>query len=224
MAIHEATRSRYAEQGWGAERNGLGARPALVIVDMQNDFVDPDSPSTCSPMAQERMPAIRQLLDAAREAEIPVFFSQGLVKPDLSDVGLWKGRAHRTGLCQIEGTRGAEIVAELTPQEGEVVVTKRRPSAFFGTDFHEQLQSIGVDTLLLAGASMSGCVRATATDAFSRDYLTSVVRECVVDRTHEVLDSNLFDIEAKYVDAITLDEALAYLVTVRSTSTAVSGR
>ena len=216
MATDETTRLRYAEQGWGTERNGFGARPAVLIVDMQNDFVDADSPSTCAPMAQERMPAIRNLLEAAREAAIPVFFSQGLVNPDLSDVGLWKGRAHRTGLCQIEGTRGAEIVSQLAPRGDEVVVSKRRPSAFFGTDLHEQLRSRRIDTLLIAGSSMSGCVRATATDAFSHDYLTSVVRECVIDRTEEVLERNLYDIDAKYVDAISLDEARSYLATVRA--------
>lgn len=216
MTIDEATRARYAEQGWGTTRNGFGASPALVIVDMQVDFVDPDSPSTCAPMAQERLPDIRRLLATARAAGIPVFFTQGLVAPDLSDVGLWKGWAHRTGLCQIEGSRGAEIVPELAPQNGETVVPKRRPSGFFGTDLHALLQARGVDTLLLAGASMSGCVRATAVDAFSNDYLTSVVRECVVDRTEEVLERNLFDVDAKYVDAVPLDEALAYLATVRA--------
>lgn len=214
MTIDEETRARYAEQGWGTTRNGFGVRPALVIVDMQNDFVDPDSPSTCAPMAQERIPAIRHLLDAAREAGVPVFFTKGLVKPDLSDVGLWKGRAHRTGLCQIEGTRGAEIVRELAPRDGEIVVTKRRPSGFFGTDLQAQLVARNVDTVLVAGASMSGCVRATAVDAFSHDFLTSVVRDCVVDRTEDVLERNLFDIEAKYVDAVSLDEALAYLASV----------
>lgn len=215
MTIDEATRARYEEQGWGTTRNGFGASPALVIVDMQVDFVAPDSPSTCAPLAQERLPAIRRLLDAARAAGIPVFFTQGLVAPDLSDVGLWKGRAHRAGLCQIEGSLGAQIVPELAPQHGETVVPKRRPSGFFGTDLHALLQARGVDTVLLAGASMSGCVRATAVDAFSHDYLTSVVRECVVDRTEEVLERNLFDVDAKYVDAVSLDEALAYLMAVR---------
>jgi maleamate amidohydrolase len=215
MTIDEATRARYAEQGWGTVRNGLGAHPALVIVDMQVDFVDPDSPSTCAPMAQARLPAMRRLLDAAREAGVPIFFTQGLVKPDLSDVGLWKGRAHRTGLCQIEGSRGADIVPDLAPRDGETVIPKRRPSGFFGTELHEKLRGRGVDTVLLAGASMSGCVRATAVDAFSHDYLTSIVRECVIDRTEKVLESNLFDIDAKYVDAISLDEALEHLAMVR---------
>lgn len=216
MTIDEATRSRYAEQGWGTMRNGFGSNPATVIVDMQNDFVDPDSPSTCAPLAQVRLPAMRRLLDAARHAGIPIFFTQGLVKPDLSDVGLWKGRAHRSGRCQIEGSRGAEIVPELAPREGETVVPKRRPSGFFGTELHNELRGRGIDTILLAGSSMSGCVRATAVDAFSHDYFTSVVRECVIDRTEEVLERNLFDIDAKYVDAISLDEALEYLEIVRA--------
>lgn len=218
MTIDDATRLRYAEQGWGEIRNGFGAVPALVIVDMQVDFVDPSSPSTCAPMAQERIPAIRRLLDGAREAGVPIYFTQGLVKPDLSDVGLWKGRAHRTGLCQIEGSRGAEIVPELAPRDGETVVPKRRPSGFFGTDLHQMLRARGVDTVLLAGASMSGCVRATAVDAFSHDYLTSVVRECVIDRTEEVLERNLFDVDAKYVDAISIEEASEYMATVGSRS------
>lgn len=216
MTVDEATKARYAEQGWGTTRNGFGERPALVIVDMQYDFVDRDSPSTCWPMAEERMPDIRRLLDAA----IPIFFTQGLVKPDLSDVGLWKGHAHRTGLCQIEGTRGAEIVEELAPREGETVIPKRRPSGFFGTDLHDRLVARNVDTVILAGSSMSGCVRATAVDAFSHDFLTAVVSEAVVDRTEEVLERNLYDIDAKYVDAVSLDETLEYLAQVRAAASA----
>ncbi len=208
------TQQRYQEQGWGTTRVGFGERPALLIVDMQNDFVDPDSPSTCAPMAQERLPAIQRLLGAAREAGIPVFFSQGLVAPDLSDVGLWKGRAHATGKCQVEGTRGAEIVEDLAPLPGEHVVRKRRPSAFFGTDLDIFLRGRRVDTVILAGSSMSGCVRATAVDAFSHDYRTMTVRECVIDRTDELCERNLFDMHAKYCDAVTLDETLEYLARV----------
>src|SRR5215469_1161827 len=103
--------SAYHEQGFGS-RIGFGERPALVIVDMQRDFVDPDAPTTCAPMAQERLPAIRSLLETARTATIPVFFTQGLVRRDLSDLGLWKG-PHGQGRVQIEGTPGAEIVPEL---------------------------------------------------------------------------------------------------------------
>lgn len=210
-AVGAETRERYQQQGWGTTRIGFGERPALLIVDMQNDFVDLDSPSTCAPMAQERMPALRQLLDAARAAGVPVLFSQGLVAPNLADVGLWKGWAHRTGHAQVEGTRGAEIVADLAPLPDEHVVRKRRPSAFFGTDLDLFLRGLKVDTVILAGSSMSGCVRATATDAFSHDYRTMIVRECVIDRTAELCERNLFDMHAKYCDAVSLEETLSYL-------------
>lgn len=216
--IGEETQERYRQQGWGTTRVGFGERPAVVIVDMQNDFVDPDSPSTCAPMAQERIPHLQRLLQAARAAGVPVFFSQGLVAPNLVDVGLWKGEAHRTGKCQIEGTRGAEIVAELAPLPDEHVVRKRRPSAFFGTDLDVFLRGLRVDTVILGGSSMSGCVRATAVDAFSHDYRTMIVRECVVDRTEELCERNLFDMHAKYADAVSLEETVEYLATLRARS------
>ena len=220
--VDRATRESYEKQGWGTEPIGFGQRPGLLIVDMQVDFVDPDAPSTCAPMAQERLPDIKRLLDAARAADIPVFFSQGLVAPDLSDVGLWKGRAHRTGLSQVEGTPGAEIVEELRPRAGERVVRKRRPSVFFQTDLDTLLHEGGIDTLIVAGSSMSGCVRATAVDAFSYDYRTMVVRDCVIDRTREVLERNLFDIDAKYVDAVSLDVTLLYLAGLNATGGNIS--
>lgn len=210
-AIDNETLETYKQQGWGEIRIGFGSRPALLVVDMQHDFVDPDSPSTCAPMAQERIPAIRSLLEAARSAGIPVFHTQGIVKPDLSDLGLWKGYAKRNGMCQIDGTHGAEIVEELAPAPGEHVVRKTRPSAFFGTDLHSRLQSLGIDTLLIVGASMSGCVRATVVDGFSHDYRVSVIRECVVDRSESLVARNLFDVAAKYADDVGLDETVSYL-------------
>lgn len=200
----------YRRQGFGRPI-GYGERPALLIVDMQRDFVDPDAPTTCAPMAQERLPAIQALLVAAREAGIPVIFSRGLVSPDLSDIGLWKSTAHAEGRVQVEGTPGAEIVPELAPAPRERVMDKRRPSAFFETDLHRILHDLEVDTLLLAGTSMSGCVRATIVDAFSRDYRTIVVRECVIDRSRTVLEANLFDVESKYADVVDLQDAFRYL-------------
>jgi nicotinamidase-related amidase len=210
--IDAHTREVYASQGWGTWwRIGFGERPALLVVDMQWDFVDPDSPATCAPMSVDRLPEIRRLLDASRAAGIPVFFSQGLVDPSLADVGLWKGWAHRTGHSQVEGTRGAEIVPELAPLPGEHIVRKRRPSAFFNSDLDVFLRGLKVDTLIVSGSSMSGCVRATVVDGFSLDYRVMMVRECVVDRTLEVLERNLFDLDAKYADAVSLEETEAYL-------------
>lgn len=217
-------RDHYRRQGFGRPI-GFGDLPALLIVDMQGDFVDPDAPTTCAPMAQERLPAIETLLAASRRARIPVIFSRGLVCPDLSDVGLWKSAAHAEGRVQVEGSPGAEIVPELAPGPGERVVAKRRPSAFFDTDLHGILQSLAVNTLLVAGASMSGCVRATVVDAFSHDYRTMVVRDCVIDRSLAVLEANLFDVDSKYADAVALQDVLRYLGDVpRSSAAADSSR
>lgn len=191
-------------------RIGFGDRPALLIVDMQRDFIDEDAPATCAPMARDRLPAVQKLLVAARGAAIPVFFSQGLVSPDLSDVGLWKG-AHASGTVQVEGTSGAEIVDELRPLPSEKVIRKRRPSVFFATDFEVFLRGLAIDTLLLAGSSMSGCVRATTVDAFSRDYRTMIVQECVIDRSPDLLEASLYDMNAKYADVVALSEVIAYL-------------
>lgn len=214
--ISAETQQRYAEQGWGNERIGIGESPALLIVDMQVDFVDPDAPSTCAPIAQERLPAVRSLLDASREASIPVFFTQGIVDPSLVDVGLWKSKAHRNGQAEVLGTPGVEIVPELAPLPGEHVVQKRRPSGFFASDLDFLLRSHKIDTLFVAGTSMSGCVRATVVDAFSHDYRVTVVRECVVDRGMDLIENNLFDVEAKYCDVLSLAEVRAYLAGSRA--------
>jgi maleamate amidohydrolase len=213
--IDPETRRRYAEQGWGNEPIGFGESPALLMVDMQVDFVDPDAPATCAPMAQERLPAVQTLLTAARGASIPVFFTQGTVDPSLIDVGLWKAKAHRSGLVEVQGTRGAEIVPELVPLPTEHVIHKRRPSGFFATDLDLLLRSYKTDTVIVAGASMSGCVRATVVDAFSHDYRVMVVQECVIDRTMDVLDSNLFDVNAKYADVVSISDVQAYLLNLR---------
>jgi nicotinamidase-related amidase len=207
----DATVAHYRAQGFGLERIGFGERPAVLVVDMQNDFVDPDAPSTCSPSAEEAVPYLQRLVAAARRHGVPVFYTQGLVSPDLKDVGLWKSRAHAEGRVQVEGTRGAAIIDRLAPRPGEYVVRKRRPSAFFQTDLEVFLRGWRVDTLIVGGTSASGCVRATVVDAFMRDYRAILPRECVIDRTPAVLENNLFDMDAKYADVVSLDEVLAYL-------------
>ncbi len=206
------TRTLYRQQGLG-QRIGFGDRPAVLVIDMQNDFCDPDAPTTLWPSIRETIEPIRRLCSAARERHIPVIYTQGLVAADGSSAGLWqfKQRFHADGRVQIEGSRGGQIVAELAPQPGDRVIRKWRPSAFFRTDLEVFLGVRGIDTLLCCGTSVSGCVRATVTDAFMRDIRPMVVRECVADRTPAVLDANLFDLDQKYADVITLPEALAYL-------------
>lgn len=215
--INETTRSLYNRQGLG-QRIGFGARSAVLVLDMQHDFCDPDAPTTVWPMIGETIEPIRRLCAAARERRVPVVYTQGLVAADGSSTGLWrfKQRFHAEGRVQVEGSRGAEIIEGLAPQPGDRVIRKWRPSAFFRTDLEIFLTTQAIDTLLLCGTSLSGCVRATTTDAFMRDIRPMIVRECVADRSPAVLEANLFDLDQKYADVITLKEALEYLAGIKS--------
>jgi maleamate amidohydrolase len=204
----------YEQQGMG-QRIGFGQRPALLVIDMQRDFCHPEAPTTLWPSIGATFEPIGRLCDEARARRLPVFYTQGLVAGDGSSAGLWryKQRYHAEGRIQIDGSRGAAIIAELAPQPGDHVIRKWRPSAFFRTDFEIFLGVMAVDTLLVCGTSVSGCVRATVTDAFMRDIRCMVVRECVADRTPTVLEANLFDMDQKYADVVTLRAALDYLST-----------
>lgn len=206
------TQSLYREQGMGL-RIPPGERPAVLIIDMQNDFCDEDAPTTLWPSIGRTFEPIDQLCTKARKRKIPVIYTQGLVAADGSSAGLWrfKQRYHAEGRIQIEGSHGAEIVRELAPQPGDRVIRKWRPSAFFRTDLEVFLGARRIDTLLCCGTSVSGCVRATVTDAFMRDFRCMVIRDCVADRTTAVLEANLFDLDQKYADVVSLPEALAYL-------------
>jgi maleamate amidohydrolase len=180
---------------------------------MQHDFCDPNAPTTLWPSIGETYEPIMRLSAAAREQNAPVIYTQGLVAADGSTAGLWrfKQRFHAEGRVQVEGSRGAAIIPELAPQAGDRVIRKWRPSAFFRTDLEVFLSVRGIDTLLCCGTSVSGCVRATVTDAFMRDIRCMVVRECVADRTPAVMEANLFDLQQKYAEVVPLAEMLSYL-------------
>jgi maleamate amidohydrolase len=202
----------YAGQGMG-QRIGFGQRPAVLVIDMQHDFCDPDAPTTLWPSISGTVESIRKLCADARARRVPVFYTQGLVAADGSSAGLWryKQRFHAEGRVQIDGSRGAAIIDELAPQLGDHVIRKWRPSAFFRTDLEVFLGVLAIDTLLVCGTSVSGCVRATVTDGFMRDIRCMVIRECVADRTPAVLEANLFDMDQKYADVVTLREVLDYV-------------
>jgi isochorismatase family protein len=120
MATRTGMTALYREQGMGL---GIppGKRPAVLIIDMQNDFCDPDAPTTLWPSIRNTYEPIARLAAAAREHKFPVIYTQGLVAADGSSAGLWrfKQRFHAEMRVQIEGSRGAEIVRELTPQGGD---------------------------------------------------------------------------------------------------------
>jgi maleamate amidohydrolase len=196
------------------QRVTLGSRPAVLVVDFSCGFTDP----ACA-LGSDMTDAVegtRRLLDAARARGLPVIFTTIGYEPSLKDGGLWLQKVPSLGDLQVGG-RWVEIDPRLEPREDETIVLKKGASAFFGTNLPAILVSQGVDSVILCGATTSGCIRATAIDLLQYGYPTLVPRECVADRAQAPHEANLFDIQAKYADVVSLDEALGYVESVPGT-------
>jgi nicotinamidase-related amidase len=152
--------------------------------------------------------ATKRLLDHARARGVPVVFTT--IGFDASDDSLWLQKA--PALRDLElGGRWVEIDPRLERRENEPVVLKKGASGFFGTNLASILVAKRVDSVILCGATTSGCVRATAIDLLQYGWPAIVPHECVGDRAQAPHDANLFDIQAKYADVVSLEDALAYL-------------
>ena len=189
----------------------MGSRPAVLVVDFSCGFTDPAC-ALGSDLSAE-VEATRRLLDAAREKGLPVVFTTIGFEPSLKDGGLWLQKVPSLGELQLGG-RWVEIDPRLDPRPEETVVVKKGASAFFGTNLASILISQRVDSVILCGATTSGCIRATAIDLLQYGFPTMVPRECVGDRARAPHEANLFDIQAKYADVVSLEEALAYVESV----------
>jgi maleamate amidohydrolase len=189
-----------------------GTRPAVLVVDFSCGFTDPES--ALGAEMTEAVLATRRLLDAAREGGMAALYTTVAYAPHLKDAGLSMQKAPAIGQLQY-GSRWAEIDSRLGVRDDEPVIVKKGPSALFGTNVGAILVSQRIDTVLLCGAVTSGCIRATAIDLFQHGFPTLVPRECVADRAQGPHEANLFDMNAKYADVISLDEAVAYLEEVR---------
>jgi maleamate amidohydrolase len=190
----------------------MGESPGVLVVDFSCGFTDPEC-ALGSDLSAE-VEATRQLLDAARAKGLPVIFTTIGFEPSLKDGGLWLEKAPALGDLQIGG-RWVEIDPRLERREDETIVLKKGASAFFGTNLAAILVSQGIDSVVLCGATTSGCVRATAVDLLQYGFPTLVPRECVGDRAQAPHEANLFDIHAKYADVVSLGDALAYVESVR---------
>jgi nicotinamidase-related amidase len=212
VGVDERTRALYAERGLG-QRQGAGRRPALVIVDLNYGFTDPESPLHCE--AEAAVQANVRLLAAAREAGAPVAFTT--LEYDEGGKRVAKAFIDKVPalLTLAPGTRWPEIDARIAPREGEPVLMKLFASSFFGTALSAMLTAHGVDTVIVTGASTSGCVRATVVDALQYGYKVVVPREAVADRIEGPHEAALFDIDAKYGDVVSTDEAVELLRAAR---------
>lgn len=186
----------YAGQDLG-QIMGLGARPGLVVVDFQLGFTDPASPIGGD--MSDALQATAALLAACRAASVPVWFTVVSYQPGLADAGVWPLKYPRLDTLQA-GSRWVDVDPRVAPGESEVVVRKQYPSAFFGTSFGSMLTAAGVDSLIVAGCTTSGCIRATVVDAVSYGYRVTVAEDCCADRDEGPHLANLFDIRTKYAD------------------------
>jgi len=212
MSDQEA-REVYAAAGLG-QAVTLGSRPAVLVVDFSCGFTDPECALGADMSAE--VEATRRLLDAGRAKGLTVIFTTIGYEPSLKDGGLWLQKVPSLGDLQIGG-RWVEIDPRLEPREDETIVLKKGASAFFGTNLPAILVSQNVDSVILCGATTSGCIRATAIDLLQYGYPTLVPRECVGDRAQAPHEANLFDIDAKYADVVPLDDVLDYVESVRGT-------
>ncbi len=197
----------YRQQSFGG-RLGYGVAPALLIIDLQQAFIQADVLGGDAVL--KAIANTEGLLAAARRARIPVANVRYVVQRDGIDVGPFGRKVPALAKMQ-EGSALADFVPSLRPVEGELAFTKRHASAFFGTHFAAWLTSHRVDSLLVAGCTTSGCVRASVVDANAHGFLPLVVAECVGDRSEESHRVSLFEMDQKYADVITLHEARDYL-------------
>ncbi len=196
----------YAAAGFGG-RLQPGKSPALILIDFARAYFDKGC-GLYAGVEAERAVAAR-LADTARAAGVPVVFTR-VEYTSPRDGGQFYRKVPALAAFDTGNPMG-DFTAELSPHDGDIVVTKHYPSAFFGTDLAAQLHALGIDTLLITGLSTSGCVRATALDALCHGFVPLVVEDACGDRDRRVHDANIFDLKSKYAEIVGSAEAEAYL-------------
>lgn len=215
--ITERDRAVFKKSGLAQVNIGFGKKPALVIIDVNYNFVGdkPEPilksverfPYSCGEEGWVAIHHIASLLRQARGKNIPIFYTT-------MDVGL-----KPDGWLSMKSARRKEshnqetnrIVDEIAPAESDIVIYKSRPSIFFGTSLLSMLNAMQIDTLIICGTTTSGCVRASVVDAFSYSYRVIVIEECTFDRGELSHKINLFDMNAKYADVLSMLEVENYL-------------
>ncbi|MBM3505912.1 MAG: isochorismatase family protein [Alphaproteobacteria bacterium] len=194
----------YRRQGLGS-RVGFGKKAALVIVDFTNGFNDPNVFGGGN--IGEAVEHTRGLLEAARRHGLPVAHTRVIYADDAANAGVFTMKSPR--LKELTKSNPmSQIVPALTPRAGELIVDKTEASGFFGTGLAAWLALRRVDTLVVAGCTTSGCVRATVVDACSHNLRPIVPRDCVGDRALGPHEASLFDMDQKYADVMSSNEVL----------------
>jgi maleamate amidohydrolase len=204
--------------GWGDRPpKGLGSKPAVIVVDdyyaalgtVREPILESVKtwPASCGLEGWEAIDRTAELLDAARQAGVPIAYVHGIIQP----AGPWNPKG--STMPPEQEAVAYQTVKEVEPQPGDLVLPKVAASAFAGTPLAYYLNQAGIDTLIVVGETTSGCVRATVLDGAAYRYKIGVVEECVFDRTQSAHALNLFDMHQKYADVISLASAVSYLKT-----------
>jgi len=195
----------------------VGPAPALLAVDLYElvyrGGAEPPAklaksfPNSCGEYAHAAIEPTKRLFAAARAAGLPIFYSTGDVRAESRPSFVSATKRNKPPLDPSDFV----IRAEFKPQPGDVVITKQRASVFYGTPLGAHLTQLGVQTLIICGESTSGCVRASAVDAYSHGYHVVLVEECCYDRAILSHKINLFDMHHKYCDVMHVDEVVGHL-------------
>ncbi|MBW1962616.1 MAG: isochorismatase family protein [Deltaproteobacteria bacterium] len=208
--IGEEELKAYEKAGFG-NRIGFGKHPALLNVDMTYMFVDPDYTQTYGDMTPV-LEAVVKLTQAARTAKIPIFYSRRDDRNHPFRRGIWNLKLGTSGTKEYTVDEKADQWPPgIDPRPEDVIVYKNKPSPFFGTPLASMLSYAGVDTLIIVGISTSGCVRAAVEDAFSYNYRVIVPEECTGDRCQFARRANLFDMDMKFADVVSLEDVLVHI-------------
>jgi len=214
--ISEEEQRRYRAAGFGRS-SGIGTRPGLLIIDVQYRTVGTrpmpfweavqEFATSCGETAWRAVANIETLLKRFRKNGWPVLYPYVAPKEKFDSGRL----SEKNPALMKVAEKGYAFVAEIAPREGDVLLPKKHPSAFYGTPLASYLIDLGVDTLFVTGCTTSGCVRGSVVDAFSYNFRVVVPHDCVYDRSEVSHAVNLFDMSEKYADVMTLGEALALL-------------
>jgi maleamate amidohydrolase len=220
--VSPADERLYEAAGFGRSA-GFGRRIAVLVIDVQYRTVGHsrvpideamlEYPTACGDRGWSAVDNIALLLAAARSADVPVLFPYVAPKGDTTPGGF---RGKSPSLASPDAA-AYEFVTEAAPLPGERLVPKDHPSAFFGTALVSSLVELGIDTVLITGCTTSGCVRASAVDAFSYGFKVGIVSDAVYDRTDSVHAASLFDLSSKYADLVCTADAVELVgTTVRA--------
>jgi maleamate amidohydrolase len=224
--LTERDKAVFAAGGFGATSD-RGKRPALLVIDVSWAFCSEQPEpildsikkwrSSCGEDAWVAIDYIKSLLDSAHGKGIPVLYTTGAYRDDNWDAGSWRWKNRRRDE-DIDRPKtaldGNEIVAPIAPGPHDILITKKKPSGFFGTDMASYLTLLGCDSVVIVGTTTSGCVRATAVDAFSLNYRVVLAEEGCFDRSEASHAISLCDMHAKYADVVKTDEVLAWFETI----------